>query len=772
MTPVRVAVLVFWAAAGSSAAELTAEQWRADLTFLANELPQRHKNLYHQIPRSEFERKVKELDAAIPHLSEIEIRAGITRLVAAVGDNHTGVSLTSDRVFDLSFMDFPEGLFVIGAAKEYGDAIGARVVSIDGTSPDEARKRLSVFIPAVNEFSARAYSALMPSVAALQVAGIIQSTESAEFVLEKNGHTQSMRVRSRQLKDPRPERVMPGPAPPLYMKQTRTFYWWEYLADAKTLYIQYNSCQEMPSLSFQRFTDQIVEQVARQAPEKIVVDLRHNGGGASNVWNPLLNAMRTTAALRPPGGIYVLTSLGTGSSGFLNAIELREQFAAMVAGEASMERPNHYGYVQTFRLPNSRLSVSYAVRHFFPLEDDPPALLPDLRVPITAADYFADRDPVLAAVLKLPASIETNFRDAIARDPANHHAYAALARIYAEQGRMTDVMKLLKDGIAANPRSAFLWIALSELHTYLKNFQGAEEALNAALKVDPASAAALYELGTLSLAQRKYQAAESAFRQCYRLETENLRGLKGVVDVYVRQKKAVDAIPLLIEEADRNPDNIEVRLYAGKFAAAQGKFDVAVAQYQKEIARSIRRMPFESWADLSEIYRHKGDAAAAVRIFQVGWDATSENVREIEGGDRMILGAYRGYYEPALRHDPNDGVLLTNISFLLAKVGTGAEISQARDLAERARKALPELNEVADNLGCIYVKTNQPDHAVELFREVVRKEPSSPIYRYHLGMALNATGNHAAALKQLREGLKNNPSPDLRAQIEELLAVQ
>jgi hypothetical protein len=39
-------------------------------------------------------------------------------------------------------------------------------------------------------------------------------------------------------------------------------------------------------------------------------------------------------------------------------------------------------------------------------------------------------------------------------------------------------------------------------------------------------------------------------------------------------------------------------------------------------------------------------------------------------------------------------------------------------------------------------------------------------------MALNATGNHAAALKQLREGLKNNPSPDLRAQIEELLAVQ
>jgi hypothetical protein len=54
MTRLHPAVLVFWAAGGISAFELTADQWRADLAFLAKQLPQRPKNLYHMLPKPEF----------------------------------------------------------------------------------------------------------------------------------------------------------------------------------------------------------------------------------------------------------------------------------------------------------------------------------------------------------------------------------------------------------------------------------------------------------------------------------------------------------------------------------------------------------------------------------------------------------------------------------------------------------------------------------------------------------------------------------------------
>ena len=499
----RVAVLTVLAAAGLSAAELTAEAWRADLAFLEKELPRRHKNLFHRLPRPEFERSISELDAAIPRLPEIEIRARITQLVAAAGDGHTHASLETDRTFDFSFLEFPEGLFIAGAPKDDADAIGARVVSIDGTPAAEIRKRLGKFIASENEFSGVAYVAFVTNVAALRAARIMRSPDSAEFLLEKNGRTSAMRARARLSRDPRPE---PAPLPftlPLYLKPGRANYSWEYLAESRTLYIKYTSCQESPALSFQRFTEEVVEQAARQAPEKLVIDLRQNGGGNSAVSNPLLQAVRANQALRPRGGIYVLAGPETFSSGLLVAIQFREQFQAMVAGEPTRERPNHYGEVQRFSLPNSGISVSYSTKHFSFLEDDPPALMPELRLPISAAAFFAGGDPVLETVLKLPASIETNFEDVITRDRGNVRAYTALARLYEEQGRTAEAETLLKNGIAANPRADTLHVALAARYERVKRYRDARNVLNAALENNPGSALALYRLGKIDLAGRE-----------------------------------------------------------------------------------------------------------------------------------------------------------------------------------------------------------------------------------------------------------------------------
>ncbi len=380
--------------------KLTAEQWRADVAFLASELPHRHKNAFHQISKAEFERRVKELDAAIPRMSESEIRAGIAQLVAAVGDGHTQAGFASDRLLDLSFQDFPEGLFIVGAPKDHADVIGARVISVDGTPAGELRKRLSPFIAEENEFSSQAYVSLMRHAAALQVSGIIHSQESAEFVLQQDGRPLTLSLRARLTSEPPPD-LAPAPmTQPLYLKDRHANYWYEYLSDSKTLYINYNSCAEMASLPFQRFAQEVVEQAAKEAPEKVVIDLRRNGGGSSSVWRPLLEALHKNPALRPRGELYGLISRGTFSSGLLNAIQLRRDFHALLAGEPTVEKPNHYGEMRAFSLPNSAIAVHYSTKYFPELKDDPPALMPDLRIPLTAADYFAGRDPVLEAILK------------------------------------------------------------------------------------------------------------------------------------------------------------------------------------------------------------------------------------------------------------------------------------------------------------------------------------------------------------------------------------
>jgi tetratricopeptide (TPR) repeat protein len=101
---------------------------------------------------------------------------------------------------------------------------------------------------------------------------------------------------------------------------------------------------------------------------------------------------------------------------------------------------------------------------------------------------------------------------------------------------------------------------------------------------------------------------------------------------------------------------------------------------------------------------------------------------------------------------------------------TGGDLNQALTYAQRAKQRLPNMTEVSDTLGWIYLKKNLSDNAVDIFRDLVTKAPNHPTYRYHLGMALSQKGDKPAAIKELQQALKSNPSRDEAQKIKELLA--
>jgi predicted Zn-dependent protease len=75
-----------------------------------------------------------------------------------------------------------------------------------------------------------------------------------------------------------------------------------------------------------------------------------------------------------------------------------------------------------------------------------------------------------------------------------------------------------------------------------------------------------------------------------------------------------------------------------------------------------------------------------------------------------------------------------------------------------------------DTLGSIYLKRGLKDSALQVFQNLTRQNPKNPTFRYHLGMALLATGDNAGAKNELNEALIHQPSPDQRRTIAELLA--
>ena len=176
---------------------------------------------------------------------------------------------------------------------------------------------------------------------------------------------------------------------------------------------------------------------------------------------------------------------------------------------------------------------------------------------------------------------------------------------------------------------------------------------------------------------------------------------------------------------------------------------------------------------IGETYRRKGDLGNAAGALQ--------KAREILPDNTVVLTTLaltldtagrkqeaRMVYEQTIKLEPGNGVALNNLAFLMAE--SGGDLDQALTLAQRAKQILPSLYEVSDTLGWIYLKKNLSDNAIEIFRDLVAKQPNHSTYRYHLGMALSQKGDKPKALKELQDALKSNPPKDEKDKIEQLIS--
>jgi hypothetical protein len=68
---------------------------------------------------------------------------------------------------------------------------------------------------------------------------------------------------------------------PLYRSRPDENYWYEYLEEEKTVYLNYNSCRQMRDRPFEIFAEEFWGFVESNEVEKLVLDIRDNRGGSS-----------------------------------------------------------------------------------------------------------------------------------------------------------------------------------------------------------------------------------------------------------------------------------------------------------------------------------------------------------------------------------------------------------------------------------------------------------------------------------------------------------
>jgi tetratricopeptide (TPR) repeat protein len=353
-------------------------------------------------------------------------------------------------------------------------------------------------------------------------------------------------------------------------------------------------------------------------------------------------------------------------------------------------------------------------------------------------------------------------------------ARLALAQLQMTRGDFDAALKSSQAVLSIDRNNNSARLIASAALMGQKKFGDSHQLLDSMLKANPSSPDVLFQLGVVNLAENKYKEAEDAFRRSYELNPANSRGLMGMVETEMAQNHPDQAMQLLQTESAKAPTRMDFILALGNTAVRAGKFDLAISYFERVSAALQKgsKAQGDLYLRIGETYRRKGDLTSSIIALQKAREILPDNGVVLSTLALVLDAAGRWseakqVYEVVIKLDPTNGVALNNLAFLLSE--HGGDLDDALTKAQRAKQLLPNLSEVSDTLGWIYLKKNLTDNAIDIFKDLVNKVPAQAIFRYHLGMAYSQKGDKTRALKELQDALKYNPTKGDRDKIQQLI---
>lgn len=343
------------------------------------------------------------LKTRVAEMTDYEVVTGLIRLAALPGDAHTAISpfnYPGFRRLPIRMRFLSDGLVVTSAAPGAEALLGGRVVKIGDLEIAAAVEKIGPVVSRDNEAWLRAIGPnylVIPEI--LHAQRIVTDPERVKVSVVRPDGTSAQAELPALAAGREGSFADASSAPlPLYRQRGQENYWYTW-TDPDVLYLQYNRCQNAPADPMSSFAKRVLDDIDRRPPRAVIVDLRANGGGDSSVLDPLLSGLRARAALAQSGRLFAFIGNSTFSSALLNAISLKRENGAILVGEPTGGKPNGYGEVRSFTLPNSALPVSYSTKFFNSWPGgDPESLFPDLAAAPSSADYREGRDPAMEAV--------------------------------------------------------------------------------------------------------------------------------------------------------------------------------------------------------------------------------------------------------------------------------------------------------------------------------------------------------------------------------------
>jgi hypothetical protein len=392
---------------------------------------------YSPAARTLAEAQLDQLERQAGSLSAAQFTVGLALLGGLTDNAHSGLRRFDRRALPASRLPlhllwFPDALIVARATGAAASLAGARVMRIEGRSPEALfadSKALLGGSPAGRKHWLNDWIESAGILHALGVAGSadrlsmtlrLRDGSIVDRVIEMTPVSQMPPTAERaRLWSPEPKpgehgwaAAIPTLGLPLYLREADRPFRAVPLPVMNALYVQFRSNEDEEGFPIKTFLDSVNAKIAATHPDRLVVDLRFDEGG--NLLTTLDFMRRLPSSVR--GRTYLLVGPYTFSAGIISAAAIKQSGGdkVTVVGDTIGDRLHFWSEGKAIDLPNSHYSFRYTDGQFnlkdgctgepacmddrYPINVNFVPLEPAIRAPLTAAAYFALRDPAMEAV--------------------------------------------------------------------------------------------------------------------------------------------------------------------------------------------------------------------------------------------------------------------------------------------------------------------------------------------------------------------------------------
>jgi hypothetical protein len=411
--------------------KLTAEAMHRILTLIREYIIEAHPEPFHAVKEEDFENLDNELKAECGEpMSPGEFYFLANQLVCKMKDAHTRLDYRGDDVYlPITVIWASDGLGILETDKDHTEIKHSRILSIEGVPVEEILLRLEKITSSENMewVKAKGRGALARRSVLRHILNRAE-VDAVSLQIEKDGVKKEISLPFGS------ERIGGSEEPGFF---------WDIIPEVDAGYFSLKSCNRTEE--YRRAVQNLFLEMKEQGCRNLIIDLRGNGGGNSNVIDEFLRKMPGKDFLsysarirvskhaieqrgydkssydfegesdlsvadseskwhRPfedqrvtpfKGKVFVIVDRGTFSSGNWFAVMFSDNRLGTVVGEKTGNSPSSYGDLLRFRLPGP-FSLLMSHKLFVrpdPSRDPADGLVPDVEIPTRLADYFAGRDP-------------------------------------------------------------------------------------------------------------------------------------------------------------------------------------------------------------------------------------------------------------------------------------------------------------------------------------------------------------------------------------------